>query len=471
MANRHGYRICIIVDNPLRDLDGLLLVAWHLAQQGNIVFLVPIYEQGFDILALKPDIVVANYARSNNIELLRRFHNDGIFVAILDTEGSPGREMDGFAKMVSQTGIGKFAILYCLWGHEQHRAFTKVNTVPSAIMVITGCPRYDYCSPPLRRLLESPKTHRNYVLINTSFPIANPRFTTGAEEERKTMVGIGYSRSFANQYVQDIDLAYRKFKEIVKHVVEYFPDIHFVLRPHPFENCESYQQYIKFPNFEVRQEGSSIEWLNQAKLLIHLNCITAIEATMLGVEPVSVEWINTQILANQAPPLNVGHKAQTQDELLQVIRDIISGAFSPAEEALHARLRVIQERYHAIDGLSAKRVADAIQSALQVNSSHSKIDGTSYGFKQCLRERLGYSIFHKIRYFIEGSKNESRRKAKSLLISEVSAKLIKINSASNNNLINVSYVADQDLIRHKLFSRNTLKIYKTAESLGHESEA
>ena len=27
------YKVCLIVDNPIRDLDGITLIAWHLAKK------------------------------------------------------------------------------------------------------------------------------------------------------------------------------------------------------------------------------------------------------------------------------------------------------------------------------------------------------------------------------------------------------------------------------------------------------
>ena len=36
-------------------------------------------------------------------------------------------------------------------------------------------------------------------------------------------------------------------------------------------------------NLQVRQEGTSLEWIHSASLLVHQNCSTAVEAVMLGV--------------------------------------------------------------------------------------------------------------------------------------------------------------------------------------------
>src|SRR3979411_3101357 len=82
--------VCLIVDNPLRDLEGLVLLGRELATRGVKVTLVPMYEQGFDVPALQPDLVLLNYTRPNNADLIKAYKRAGILVGILDTEGMGG---------------------------------------------------------------------------------------------------------------------------------------------------------------------------------------------------------------------------------------------------------------------------------------------------------------------------------------------------------------------------------------------
>ena len=85
-------RISLIVDNPDRDLDGLVLLAATLAQRGAEVFLVPMYNQRLEIAALKPNFVLMNYARAANRRLIREYSQDGIAVGVLLTDFEDGDE-------------------------------------------------------------------------------------------------------------------------------------------------------------------------------------------------------------------------------------------------------------------------------------------------------------------------------------------------------------------------------------------
>ena len=95
--NKNKFKACILVDNPLRDLEGMVLIAYHLSKLNFQCFLTPMYFQAFDILSIKPDIVVINYLRKNNVNLIKRFVSEKIKIVVLDTEGSPGFDINEFS--------------------------------------------------------------------------------------------------------------------------------------------------------------------------------------------------------------------------------------------------------------------------------------------------------------------------------------------------------------------------------------
>ena len=56
-------KVAIIIDNPLRDLEGLVLLAASLATKHIEVYLIGMYDQDFDVIANNIDLVVFNYLR------------------------------------------------------------------------------------------------------------------------------------------------------------------------------------------------------------------------------------------------------------------------------------------------------------------------------------------------------------------------------------------------------------------------
>ena len=401
-------RVCLIVDNPLRDLEGLTLVAWELAQRNCEAWLVPMYEQALDVRAVDADFVLANYARFNNRSHLCSYMRDEIRVGVLDTEGVGGKNADEFATLVgSDIGAG-LVDLYCAWGPKQGAALVTRQIVNSDVMCVTGCPRYDYCVPPWRDALPRPELRKGYVLINTNFPTVNPRFSSGSSEEILTMISAGFEPAFAQAYVRDARAAQAGMVAVLDDIVDRFPSINFVLRPHPFESDVPYQALATRPNFQVRQEGTSIEWLNGCQLLIHLNCSTAVEAAMLGKTAISLDWLDTPTL-NVEGPHRVSLHAVSPDDLVSQLAACINSS-KPAPMLRES----IEPLYHHLDGRAAQRVAEAVLECLQ-KPVHSKVlPKLPLRFRYSLAARclVGYRVTRAVRRFWglegEGLRNQAK---------------------------------------------------------------
>ena len=307
-------KVCLLLDNPLRDLQGITLLAWHLAKQNISCYIVPMYCQAFDVISLNPDLVIVSYLRPNNVNLLLRYKKANIKICVIDTEGSPG-DLSNFANVIYKIKERDLVDLYCLWGVDQYKAFKKLRLFDEKKLKITGCPRYDFCVPPYNQTLPEMFNEKKFILINTTFPVGNPKFTSNYKIEEQAMIDMGYDIDFANKYARDSYDTNKKLINILFKICENFPKYNFILRPHPFESTRPYKKLLKNQNFHIIQSKTAIEWLNCCQALIHLNCQTAIEASMMGKEPISVEWINTSNLRIQGPPGDISHNAKKRVNL------------------------------------------------------------------------------------------------------------------------------------------------------------
>jgi surface carbohydrate biosynthesis protein len=430
--------ICLIVDNPLRDLEGLVLLGRQLATRGGKVTLVPMYEQGFDVPALGPDLVLVNYTRPNNADLIKSYKRAGILIGVLDTEGIGGKNADQFAEMVQSAGCTDLVDLYCVWGRAQHAAFLKHGTVSPDRLHATGCPRYDFCAAPWRAALPKPAVASGYVLINTNFPTVNPRFSSGSAHEEAAMVEAGFSRKFARQFICDARQAYGAVLDTSIKLAKHFVDVQFVLRPHPFENIRSYDALAELPNAHVIQDGTSLEWINGARLLIHQNCSTAIEAAMLQVEPLSMEWFNTPALRLDAASL-VSHAAMSEAALIDLVEQALDKRLPPAvAQTKQARNEIISDLYTAVDGASSTRVTDAVLATIAaarqgkraaLAAPRPSARGLAAG---AVRRTLGYKTSSALRRSYGSAENERRRAGKAFTPEMVNQVLHRIDAASGD---------------------------------------
>jgi surface carbohydrate biosynthesis protein len=410
--------VCLVVDNPLRDLNGLVLLAYQLAKRGMDAWLVPMYEQWNEIQAIHPDAVLLNYIRSNNRNHAMSYLRKGMMVGVLDTEGVGGRNPEEFAALVSTTGYAGLFDLYCLWGSVQRSALLDAEVIPDAIASLTGCPRYDFCAQPWRQLLLR-RESRPYVLVNTNFPTINPRFSTGREAEIAAMVSAGFDLNYARQYTEDTKRALVGMIALLEQLLTAFPDRHFVLRPHPFESPEGYKSLRSFTNLDIRQEGTSVEWVAHADALIHLNCSTAVEARMLDVPALSPSWLDAPTLHVLFPSeLSLHHNSA--EEFREQLEDILNSPRRASPQPSQA----IEKYYHHIDGQASARVADAVLAAIESKSRRGvpALPAIPLGFriKSWVRSLAGTRLVHAL------AKRQHRVQAKSFSVKQVGALLAGI---------------------------------------------
>lgn len=379
----------LIVDNPLRDIDGLTILAWELACRGWDACLVPMYDQAFAVERLRPDLVVANYVRPNNIGLLREYRRGGAAVLIVDTEGAAGQNADDFVELLASKGLAADVDGYCVWGERQHAGFLKAGLLPGHRVRATGCPRYDLAAPQWRASLPQPVADPGFVLINTNLAGAFPRFSRGVAAERATLINAGMDPDHVDRRLRDEVLARDGLIELVRELTATFPEVRFVLRPHPFESDAAYRALDTAPNFCIRQEGTSLEWLNAAALLIHLNCSTAVEAVMLGKEALSPEWLDTPALHIDGPA-KVSWQMTDVAAMKTAMTAILSGSGPSVDAQLREiRAAVIRDGYLAIDGKTSARIADFAHEIVEAPRQAATSAPLRFRFTQAARRAMG----------------------------------------------------------------------------------
>jgi hypothetical protein len=71
------------------------------------------------------------------------------------------------------------------------------------------------------------------------------------------------------------------FVMLAKEVATAYADHQIVLRPHPSEDPVFYERAFKpYRNILVTRDGSSLDWIRSAKLVVHCNCTTGVEAVL-----------------------------------------------------------------------------------------------------------------------------------------------------------------------------------------------
>lgn len=447
--------VCILVDNPNRDLPGCTLLAWHLAKNNIKAILTPLYNQGFDIPAIQPDMVVMNYIRPANIELIHLFRRLGINICVLDTEGAPA-VVENFKYPLRKLSVGDCVDVYCCWGNTQKRALLDIG-VPESKISVTGCPRYDFASEKWSMALRAPQEKAGYFLINTAYPYLNPKFTSGPVDERKTLEKMGLAGEKFDEIVKKGLKSYEGLIEAITWLSERFPEQRFVLRPHPFEAIEAYLSLEALPNVKVIQQGTSFEWILGCKAVIHVNCSTAVEAVMLTKPALSLYWLNFD-------ETHVQHSADCSLKL----RDL-NHLFSSIELIINDQLPAhcslgeqIEDSFGPGDGANAVRVFNALRTSLErareieqkPQRVKNRLSRKSF-FKHMMRMILGFKCGQFIARKNLGPLHEIKRKGKSFGIDTIRGIVDSFNK-TNGVIVNVDYLAKDSVNNPYIYSGQSI---------------
>lgn len=375
-SDKDSPRIAIIVDNPRRDLRGLVLLACQFARRGSRVYLVPMYQQGYDLPLLAPDLVVVNYARESNRGLLETYRKLGFRIAVLDTEGGVLSESghdspDNWAASLSSNGLARLIDDYCLWGHRVHRAFASRSGLSAEALSVTGCPRYDICNEPWSALLSYPR--QGFILVNTNFSAINPGYTRSSETEQQIFRDQGWEAGYVDALFTELHAVFPRYLDAIATIAGALPARTIQVRPHPFENERVYQErFAGVSNIVIDGEGDILDAIHGADCVVHLNCGSAIDAARMGKVPIAMEFLNNEVMQRHAPlPSRVSSSALTLEDLVAQLSSpaLRAARFDPA-----VACRLIEPWYHLSDGRAAERVADFLLARLASGGRSARAD-------------------------------------------------------------------------------------------------
>lgn len=393
-------KVVLIVDNPIRDLEGMVLIAHSLALGGAEVFLISMNEiylnNARDIWQICPDFILVNYIRNNNKIYIERFINANIKIGLLDTEGGVLPNLQVYKNLIidDKNILSKIQV-YFSWGNKLAKYLIESSIFSDQQIVVSGSPRFDFYSQDFVKFHRPLKLFFNnenpIILINCNFPIANPKFQTKEQEKLFLINVLNFPIGQVEQMISSQEKALNEFIDLTKKLSILFPDVNFLLRPHPFE-CEiQYQNKLTdFSNVFVSKEGPVINQILASKCIIHRGCSTALEAQLVGKPAISVRWV--EMHSEQPIPESVSLKVDNFNELTCLINSIL-GNVQVNDNEIISKLRDIEKDwFYKFDGKAHQRVSSEIINLIESKSHLNRNSITNY-----LHKSLHYSFKERFR--------------------------------------------------------------------------
>ncbi len=403
--NNNNYtkkRVAIVVDNPFRDLSGLILTAWRLCREGVTSFLVPASFLNREIGAIGPDMILLNYFRSVYESHIQSFLDAGISLGVLDTEGAvfspmPPGTIEGKEHVAGQNGLSpafeEYAVglskredlrrqlsRLCAWSHPFAQYAEKSGWYNGEQISVTGTPRTDFLSPMWSdvSLNMSPycdQYPKPIVLIASNFALANTGCRSPLNEMKALRDKYNYSEKFVNHWYETEKKSIDGLVSLTQALGKAFPNVTFIYRPHPFESIEHYApHFAPYPNVHLVRKGTIEGWLLRSKAVIVLGSSTAVDAGLAGIPALVPAWLPVHL---PIPAVDAtGNRCENEANLIKTIEDIMAGTYQTPENVAQNLKSVEEEIYFKIDGLAHQRVSNVIRDILGNNGRHPDLDKT-----------------------------------------------------------------------------------------------
>lgn len=291
-------KILFLVDHKHRDLPGLALIGYFLKEIGYKIFYRRVWDTKY--LYFDPSIIIIPKANNGSIEFINKcnkWRKLGIRLIVIETEGN---EQWLIGKKIMNT----VPDLFFFWNSiekQKHESFLNKNNVQSKVV---GSPRLDFFHPSLFKILNNKKKIINEIGINDSLKtitVATNNSYEGLSDDNIELKRKRYSEVYQNcdfdkylDFMKDV----RKTNILyIEHLAEKFKNYNIVLKPHPNENIEYWESFIKkYPNIKLMIGKNINDLLSISDLHIGMSiCLTIIEAKLLNIPTIELMPLNVKV--------------------------------------------------------------------------------------------------------------------------------------------------------------------------------
>jgi len=284
-------RILFIVDHKHRDLPGLALIGYYLSQNGHKVKYVALWQEDELLESFDPHVVVLPKPVYNNKKLIKMIQ-DGRKRVVIHTEGAK-REGVIF-------NIDLAPDLFFFWNESEFNRYKNREEYGETKMILVGSPRIDFLNKRFEKLYLS----REDFLTKHGLDPSKKTITISTHTVA-SFHSVEYVKFKKKQLSKllNYDFDYDKFLVGCHWLLDYtvsmleafgemFPEINFILKPHPNENVLFWSNKIK----EINRKNIAIclgENINQFLVcsdihVAHNGCTTTAEAVCKGIPTIEI---------------------------------------------------------------------------------------------------------------------------------------------------------------------------------------
>jgi surface carbohydrate biosynthesis protein len=370
------------IETVARELDGDLLLTYEAVKRNYAVVLGRINKTrifakkiGSGIFISKAGEICSLFGEGKNKFRLIGFHPEGL---VFSSGKRLAKNILGYK--------GESLDMIFVYGTKQKEILVKNRPEIKEKIRVVGNPRFDILNSEFQFIFRDKtkklkEKYNDYFLINTNFSRGNHSLMYGEnffdflENIHKKSNGRKFNekeRVYALEGIEYSKKLFNLYKEMVIFLSKEFPEINFILRPHPSENHENWREAFKgLKNVKVIFKGNVVNWILGAKAVIHTGCTTGIEAWVARKPVVRYNPIAENSPFESELPNKFGRYASSPEKIKEILKSILRGEY---KDDFEDKVHIAKPFIESIQGkLSVVRIMDIIDK--ECNSSGVDLSG------------------------------------------------------------------------------------------------
>lgn len=405
---RNKVDVLIYVDSKIRELEGCVYLKLLLEKYGLNSKVVSFRTEYTAIKKYIPRMVVLPQITEPKIFALAKLAKRmGCFVVVNPSEGTYGSNMEKSSAWGNFNEYNQIVDIYFAWGRAHVDLLLKYTNLECDKIKIVGPPRFDFYFYPLNGIFLSRNDFNNILNIKNKAS-KNILVALNFVNADKTIAEIKKSYSYLVEDDKFIDVC--NFEKIhrdkilsaVFNISKLYPNVNFIIRPHPLEKRELYKSFIRKcnqKNIYLSPDISIYAVLKNTDILVNVCSTVSTEAWLIGLPTLST--IFDENIKYDSYFMNGNQIVYSYAELVDLIDYYIKGGKIP-EYILKNRKRYLEYWYNNTNGHASEHCAKVIFDFLRIHDNRPKTIISYEILKEDLvnfvKKKLGLGPQHPIRY-------------------------------------------------------------------------
>ena len=305
-----------------RDFYPRLLLARHLIKLGHKVIIGR--KKEIEIYALRgpKGFYYTLQSTRNYLNFYKKLKLYGHKIALSDEEGLVTYSDKIFLNTRATNELLSLADIIFVWGRNQFNIFKKNRKRFIKKVCIAGNPRFDFNHKQLNQffLKNNEIKYNNYILVNSSFAIANHYDEKINSVKFRKKIGLINNKLEKDGYLFLKRYNKKKLKiyiDLANYLANKIKNIKVVYKVHPSESVSIYKKLLDKKIILLKDVNIS-ECILKAKFVIHDYCTTSLETLLYKKIPISFKINRNDTFLKNIPYL-FSNNFESKKKLLDFI--------------------------------------------------------------------------------------------------------------------------------------------------------